>query len=687
MYLTVTTPADVIDPSDGKLSLREAVARANASSGADTIVFAASIEGMTLTLTQGELTLTHDVAIDGDRNDDGVAVTLSGGGTSRVLSVRGTGTSVALSDLTIRDGFSAAGNGGGIELRGEKLSLNFSRINMTDNRLGVLREQDAAAGAAIYAGTGSRLTVTDSSFSGNVAAPYGRGGAIAANGATVVIRGTVLERNVAMDGGAIAVSDSSLTLERSTVRDNAGSYYKSGSGGGIKADNSTVVLTQSTISGNDARYAGGGIALQRSQASIDSCTIADNESNNYYGYGQGSGIDAYASTVSLANSTVTGNGSGAYSGRPAVFAHGHARLSIANTIVAGNFDGRGTMRGVADVGTYTSTILVSNGHNVFGSAVAGSIPGDRVKIAPATVFAAVDPATGGGKLDARGVAPLKEGSLANPALSAADPITAAATGQLGGKPRPQPAGSLPDIGAVEADQKLSTSPTTRNDVITGTGGANSLAGLAGNDLIRGLGGKDVLHGNDGSDLLDGGPGNDVVDGGPGMDIATFAGTTAVVVDLGAKPATARRGGETDTLTSIEGIIGSDKADTFKGDGQDNEFQGGPGKDTATGGGGRDLYALKSVADSPAGSGRDVIKDFAPGQDVIDVGAIDADETTPGRQSFRWVGKATLTGAAQLGYYVSGGNTIVRASTDGDAAAELEIQLTGGKTLTAGDFRF
>jgi hypothetical protein len=29
---------------------------------------------------------------------------------------------------------------------------------------------------------------------------------------------------------------------------------------------------------------------------------------------------------------------------------------------------------------------------------------------------------------------------------------------------------------------------------------------------------------------------------------------------------------------------------------------------------------------------------------------------------------------------------VRASTDADAAAEIEIQLTGNKTLTEGDFR-
>jgi Ca2+-binding RTX toxin-like protein len=350
--------------------------------------------------------------------------------------------------------------------------------------------------------------------------------------------------------------------------------------------------------------------------------------------------------------------------------------------VAGNKVGP---KGVNPDVSSTAGIRLSNGHNVFGSAVAGSIAGDRQNVAAATVFAAVDPTTGGGKLSPKGIVPLKN-ALTNPALSAADPITAGSFGQLGTTKRPLPTGSLPDIGSIEIDQKLSTSPTVNNDVLTGSGGANNLSGLAGNDLIQGLAGADTLNGQDGSDVLDGGPGNDVLNGGNGVDVATFAGSTAVVVDLAAKPATAKRGGETDTLTSIEGAIGSSKADTFKGDGQNNEFQGGLGKDTATGGGGRDLYAFKSVQDSPAGAGRDVMKDFVPGQDVIDVSDIDADSTTPGQQSFRWVGKATLTGAAQLGYYVSGGNTIVRASTDADSAAELEIQLTGKKTLTAADFR-
>ena len=40
----------------------------------------------------------------------------------------------------------------------------------------------------------------------------------------------------------------------------------------------------------------------------------------------------------------------------------------------------------------------------------------------------------------------------------------------------------------------------------------------------------------------------------------------------------------------------------------------------------------------------------------------------------------------LGYFTTGGMTIVRASTDADAAPELEIQLTGIKILTEVDFR-
>ena len=73
---------------------------------------------------------------------------------------------------------------------------------------------------------------------------------------------------------------------------------------------------------------------------------------------------------------------------------------------------------------------------------------------PATIFAAVDPKTGGGKLGPNGTVALRN-NVANPALSAGDPIQANVFDQRGAA-RPQPAGTLPDLGAVELNQPLST---------------------------------------------------------------------------------------------------------------------------------------------------------------------------------------------------------------------------------------
>ena len=127
-YLTVTTDVDVVAPSDGKLSLREAVAQANATSGSDTIVFAANIEGKTLTLTRGELVVTQDLVIDGDQNNNGVAVRLSGGDETRILRTTGSGTDLTLTDLTIQNGEEFDDLGGGLSIGGGKLTLNGSTV-------------------------------------------------------------------------------------------------------------------------------------------------------------------------------------------------------------------------------------------------------------------------------------------------------------------------------------------------------------------------------------------------------------------------------------------------------------------------------------------------------------------------------------------------------------------------------
>ncbi len=81
----------------------------------------------------------------------------------------------------------------------------------------------------------------------------------------------------------------------------------------------------------------------------------------------------------------------------------------------------------------------------------------------------------------------------------------------------------------------------------------------------------------------------------------------------------------------------------------------------------------------------MITDFDHLVDKLDLMGLDADSTVAGNQAFRWVGTAALTGAGEVGFFTSGGNTIIRASNDVDLAAEFEIQLTGIKTLTAVDF--
>jgi hypothetical protein len=76
----------------------------------------------------------------------------------------------------------------------------------------------------------------------------------------------------------------------------------------------------------------------------------------------------------------------------------------------------------------------------------------------------------------------------------------------------------------------------------------------------------------------------------------------------------------------------------------------------------------------------------PLPDDLNPAGVDANTTVAGDQASRFVGTAGLgTTPGAVGYYVSGGNTIVRASNDADSTAELEIQLAGLVAPTVDDF--
>jgi len=97
--------------------------------------------------------------------------------------------------------------------------------------------------------------------------------------------------------------------------------------------------------------------------------------------------------------------------------------------------------------------------------------------------------------------------------------------------------------------------------------------------------------------------------------------------------------------------------------------------------------------APVGSGgsgvgagrRDVVTDFARGQDTLDLLSIDANAGQGGDQAFAFVGTRAFSGAGQVRLAKADGNTVVQGSTDGDAAPEFEVLLTGSVNPTAGDF--
>ena len=275
---------------------------------------------------------------------------------------------------------------------------------------------------------------------------------------------------------------------------------------------------------------------------------------------------------------------------------GLSTLHLANNIIAGNSNSGAINFKFSDI---SGTITSSDGHNIFGSDVPATIRATARTSLPAPSSPASTP-TPAAASSAAAVVPLLN-NINNPALSGADPLAASATGQNGTSARPQPAGSLPDIGSVEINQPLSTTPRPGTTCSPARPPPTRINGVAGNDYLKGLGGKDTLNGGDGSDLLDGGTGNDKLNGGGGIDLVTFAGSTKVVVRSQRATDTAKRGSETDTLTGIEGAIGSTAADVFKGNGFNNYFQGGLGKDTFTGGSGRDLYDFNAVAESGVGT--------------------------------------------------------------------------------------
>lgn len=271
--LIVTTTADVIDPADNVVSLREALALADSTPEPDTITFGGAVFSDavpdTITLQSGPLNVITSVTIqgpgaslltiDGDQKSRIFAVnselsyipktTISGMTITGGSGVNGGAISIIDRDFTLVDsvvtGNAAIGKGGGIWGDGFRMTFTMLRTSVTNNTAG-------SDGGGIYIeDTRGILTIEDSTISGNTAGDDGGGIYLYDPDHDIIIRGTTISGNTAANKGG-------------------GIYFYNIDGG------YPFTLENSTVSGNRARLGGGVYMFTPYPALILNSTIADN---------------------------------------------------------------------------------------------------------------------------------------------------------------------------------------------------------------------------------------------------------------------------------------------------------------------------------------------------------------------------------------------------------------------------
>jgi hypothetical protein len=292
----VSTALDPIGPANS-LSLREAITAANIADG-NTIQFDPALAGSTITLTTGEIQISHAMNIVGPGAGK---LAISGADASRIfyLSCANTSQHVSISGLSLRNGSTAA-YGGAISSKRCYLDLSRANINASHAKGGggvsfnngrivrtVVSGCSADLGGGIFEtfGEGPQL-IEDSTISSNHAGSTGGGVAIFFTTSSVIKRSTINNNFVPPPGGSAGLG-----------------------GGGIEVSNAGLKLYFSTISNNHSYQAGGGISF------------ADLDSANY--------ASVYRSTITSNYSNKTdGNGLYAQAGRP----------TVTSSIVADNFN-------------------------------------------------------------------------------------------------------------------------------------------------------------------------------------------------------------------------------------------------------------------------------------------------------------------------------------------------------------
>ena len=294
--LVVDTLSDVVDASDGVLSLREAVTEANAREGLDTITFADGIRGGTIELNMGDsagaLVVNDDLVVDGGSSGAGSMSITSSDDHHSIFDFAG--ASGRIEDVSLGDGSFY-----GIPL----VKSTDSTISLERVALEATREYSQGVLA-----DGGAVEIADSTIRVSGYGPK----AVNTFGNTAI---TITDSDIRAVGESARAIDGagSITVSGSTIE--AGGNYGSYGivfNGTVIVENSTIVAVTGNALDGHALAADRGILLRAgSEALVDHVTVIgpDVPVDPNFDETSSAGIEVEAgATLVLQDSLVVGDG-------------------------------------------------------------------------------------------------------------------------------------------------------------------------------------------------------------------------------------------------------------------------------------------------------------------------------------------------------------------------------------------
>jgi len=292
--LVVSTLADELDNdlSEGDLSLREAIALANATAAADTITFAPNLNG-TIGLTLGQLVVTAPLTISSSSDGRTIIDALD---SSRVIDITDTAGDVSLVSLVIQNGETNAANQGGAGIRSRSTGL----LTLNDT---VVRGNDALGATSSGGGisTTGEVVIRNSTISGNSAqGTTSRGGGVYSYDGRITLIDSTVSANYTISGygGGVGTIRSTITAINSTISGNLS--VGDSTGAGIGSFSGPIILTNSTVTLNSSQGAngtGGGVGSNQGPITVNNSIIAGNTAANGPDLNQGFGSPTLRSSL------------------------------------------------------------------------------------------------------------------------------------------------------------------------------------------------------------------------------------------------------------------------------------------------------------------------------------------------------------------------------------------------------